>query len=264
MSRRRKHEEEHVNHERWMVSYADFVTLMFALFVAMYAIALKDHSSGKRVAESVRKAVATGGLGSTVKMFMSRDLPARIGRSDDQTKQNLPGAKADTPASKPAVDPSLLEPYKRLNQELHKEVSSGAIRVQLQSRGLVITLAEKAFFPSGDDAIYPQAYPSIQQVAKIIAQLPNSVRLEGHTDAVPIHTTRFGNNWELSTARSIAVLQLFESRYGLDASRFADAGYAQNLPVASNDTEDGRARNRRVEIVVLGHQAEPTSEAPAQ
>jgi chemotaxis protein MotB len=264
MARRRKHHEEHVNHERWMVSYADFVTLMFALFVAMYAIALKDHSSGKRVAESVRQAVTTGGLTSTVKVFLSKEKP-KPGSSAGDAKKDLQTNNGDHTTANtqplPKVDPSLLEPYKQLNEQLKKEIAAGAIRLRLESRGMVITLAEKAFFPSGDDSIYSTAYPSIERVAKVIGGLPNPVRLEGHTDAVPIHTARFNNNWELSTARSIAVLQLFENKYGLDASRFAVAGYAQNLPVAANDTEEGRARNRRVEIVILGRQSAPTSDS---
>jgi chemotaxis protein MotB len=174
-----------------------------------------------------------------------------------------PGAaRQDTPAAQTQnIDSTLLEPYRRLREALKDEIGSGAIRLQLESRGLVITLAENAFFPSGDDIIYPRAYPSIEHVARIIAGLPNAIRLEGHTDAVPIHTARFNNNWELSTARSIAVLQVLENKYGLNANRFAVAGYAQNLPVASNDTEEGRLRNRRVEIVVLGRQAAPTAEA---
>jgi chemotaxis protein MotB len=87
------------------------------------------------------------------------------------------------------------------------------------------------------------------------------VRLEGHTDAIPIHNTRFSNNWELSTARSIALLQLFQDKYGLDPSRFAVAGYAQNMPIAPNDTEEGRARNRRVEVIIIGRQSAPTVDA---
>ncbi|MDQ2946538.1 MAG: OmpA family protein, partial [Acidobacteriota bacterium] len=242
MTRKRKH-AEHVNHERWVISYADFVTLMFALFVAMYAISLKDHSSGKRVAESVRNAMATGGLANTVRVFMAKEpvKGAQI-RKDDQK------------ASPQTADPSLLEPFRRLTEQLKTQVDAGAIRLRLGARGLVITLEEKSFFPSGDDTIYTRAYPSMERVAKIIAGLPNSVRLEGHTDSVPIYTERFKNNWELSTARSIAVLQLFETKFGLDSSRFAVAGYAQNIPVAPNDTEEGRARNRRVEIVILGRQ----------
>lgn len=263
MARRHKKHEEHVNHERWMVSYADFVTLMFALFVAMYAIALKDHSSGKKVAESVREAVANGGLASTVKVFLSKEASTPSGSSSGEAKQDVQTAKGDPQVPMPKTDPSLTEPYKRLNEKLKRELDSGAIRLRLEGRGMIITLAEKAFFPSGDDQIYPQAYPTIERVAEVIRELPNSVRLEGHTDAVPIHTARFNNNWELSTARSIAVLQLFETKYGLDSSRFAVAGYAQNLPVAGNDTEEGRARNRRVEIVILGHQAAPTADPSA-
>jgi chemotaxis protein MotB len=226
-----------------MVSYADFVTLMFALFVALYAIALKDHGSGERVAESVRRAVATGDLASTVRVF--------LGKSE---KGN------SLPPSARELDPSLLEAYRRLKEQLKKQVDAGEIRLRLTRRGLVITLEEKAFFASGDDTIYPKAYPSVERVAKVIAALPNAVRLEGHTDAIPIYTARFKNNWELSTARSIALLQLFETKYGLDSKRFAVAGYAQNLPIASNDTEEGRARNRRVEIVILDSQDAPTTE----
>ena len=208
-------------------------------------------------AESVRQAVATGGLASTVRVFFSKDS-MKSGASAGAAKQDLQNAKED-PAGMP--DPSLLEPYKKLNEQLKEQVNSGAIRIKLESRGLVITLAEKAFFPSGDNTIYPAAYSSMESLAKIMSTVPNQVRLEGHTDSVPIHTARFSNNWELSTARSISVLNLLETKYGLDPSRFSVAGYAQNLPVATNDTEDGRARNRRVEVIVLGRQAAPAAAA---
>ena len=248
----RKRVQEHpANHERWIISYADFVTLMFALFVAMYAISLKDHTSGQRVSESVRKAVKTGGLESTVHMFFQKD---------SKTKNENTPPKPQAP-EQPAVDPTLREPYSRLQADLKQQIDAGSVRLSLGARGLVITLQEKAFFPSGDDAIYSQAYPSLDSLAKTMATLPNPVRLEGHTDSVPIHTTRFKNNWELSTARSIALLQLLENRNGLNPERFAVAGYAQNLPIAPNDTEEGRARNRRVEIVILGGQGSPKDTA---
>lgn len=234
--------EQHPNHERWIISYADFVTLMFALFVAMYAISLKDHNSGKRISESVRDAVTKGGLTDTVELLMP-----------DKGKKQAIGAP-ENPLKHSSIDPSLREPFLRLSKELKQQIDSGAIHLQLDQRGLVISLQEKAFFPSGDDAIYAQAYPSVEQLAKTIGKLSNPIRLEGHTDSVPIHTARFKNNWELSTARSIALLQIFEGRFGLDSSRFAVAGYAQTMPIASNDTEEGRAKNRRVEIVILGWQ----------
>lgn len=250
---RRRKAEGHVNHERWIISYADFVTLMFALFVAMYAMSLKDHNSGKRFSESVRKAVATGGLTGTVKTML-----------DKAPQESNDAAKKQAPTERPVIDPSLQEPYERLNKELQEQIKAGAVRLHLEARGLVITLEEKAFFSSGDDAIYEQAYPSLEQVAKTIAKLPNPVRLEGHTDSVPIHTSRFKNNWELSTARSIALLELLQQKYGLDPSKFAVAGYGQNLPVAENETEEGRARNRRVEIVILGWQDSPRDFASRQ
>lgn len=241
----RRRSQSHPNHERWIISYADFVTLMFALFVAMYAISMKDHTSGKRVSESVRQAVASGGLASTVREFMAKDAKP-VAEPQVQTQQ-----------PPQVADGSLLEPYRKLAELLQSELKAGAISMRLDPRGLIITLQEKSFFQSGDDTIYEQSYPTFERVAKIIAQLPNPVRLEGHTDAVPISNQRFKNNWELSTARSIALLQLFQERFKLNTAKYAVAGYAQNLPVASNDTEEGRARNRRVEIVILGQQRSP-------
>ena len=246
---KRRH-EPHVNHERWVISYADFVTLMFALFVAMYAMSLKDHTSGQRVSESVRKAMTKGGLAGAIETLLEK-----------ATHKEKTGSKPSVPQKTSTVDPSLKQPFEQLKKGLDKQIEAGAVRLHLESRGLVITLQEHAFFSSGDDAIYVKAYPTIEQVAKTIRNLPNPVRLEGHTDAVPINTPRFKNNWELSTARSIALLELFETKYGLDANKFAVAGYAQNLPVADNGTEEGRARNRRVEIVILGWQDSPTDRA---
>jgi chemotaxis protein MotB len=246
-----KRVQEHpANHERWIISYADFVTLMFALFVAMYAISLKDHNSGRKVSESVREAAASGGFTQTVQMFMAD--------KQQHPAQQLPDKSVQ---EKSHIDPSLRGPFLRLSKDLKQQIDAGAIRLQLDQRGLVISLQEKAFFPSGDDSIYSQAYPSIEQLAKTISKLSNPIRLEGHTDAVPIHTARFKNNWELSTARSIALLQLFEERFHLDTNRFAVAGYAQTIPIASNDTEEGKARNRRVEIVILGWQNKSTDGA---
>jgi chemotaxis protein MotB len=242
---RRRRSEAHANHERWVISYADFVTLMFALFVAMYAISLKDHTSGKRISESVREAVATGGLPSAVRALMAKE-----------TNQSAPGTRAAGQDPNP-VDGSLQDAYRKLTEQLRGEASSGAILLQLNPRGLTITLQEKSFFASGEDMIYERTYPTLERVARIISQLPNPVRLEGHTDSVPISNARFKNNWELSTARSIALQQLLETKFGLDTSRYVVAGYAQNQPVASNDTEEGRARNRRVEIIILTKQMSP-------
>lgn len=235
----RRREEAHVNHERWVLSYADFVTLMFALFVAMYAMSMKDHKSAQMLSASIRKAMESGGLMSTVQELM---------QASDQPDKKLTGKQNVHPSQ---ADPSLTTAFSRLQKQLQRELQAGAIKLNLEGRGLVITLREKPFFPSGGDGIDEKTYGTIEQVAKVINQLPNKVRLEGHTDSVPIRNSRFNNNWELSAARSIALLQLFQNNFGVAPQKFAVAGYADNVPVASNDNEDGRAQNRRVEIVIL-------------
>lgn len=237
--RRRAH--SHSNAERWVLSYADFVTLMFAFFVAMYAISQQDKSGAKRVSESVREAVKSGGVMTTVRSSMA---------THDGSRTSV-GLASNSLASPVTADPSLLESYRQLTKTLKNQIDSGKVSLSLGSRGLIVTLQERSFFPSGDDSIYSSSFPTIALIAGVIANMPNPIQLEGHTDSVPIHTERFKNNWELSTARSIALLQLLESEYGLEPGRFSVAGYAQNSPAASNTSEEGRARNRRVEIVIL-------------
>jgi chemotaxis protein MotB len=147
-----------------------------------------------------------------------------------------------------------------LSQELQEEIKSGKIQVRLEPRGLVVSLLQAAFFSSGGDTLDPARFSSIAKVAAVLHDLPNPVRLEGHTDSVPIHTPRFRNNWELSAARSITMLDVLSSKFEIPAERFAVAGYADTAPVASNDTEQGRARNRRVDIVVLNRLMTPDSD----
>jgi len=123
---------------------------------------------------------------------------------------------------------------------------------------------EKGFFASGDSAIAPDSLPILAKIAVVVQSLPNQVRLEGHTDARPIHTSRFASNWELSAARSIAMLELLRDRFQIPPSRMAIAGYAENSPADTNDTEEGRAHNRRVDLVLLSAgalTAEPTTNA---
>jgi chemotaxis protein MotB len=130
----------------------------------------------------------------------------------------------------------------------------------------VISLKQAAFFPSGDDTIDPDTYKSIDKIAHIFRDSPNPIRLEGHTDSIPIHTSRFHNNWELSAARGIAMLDLLSTRFGIPHERLAVVGYADTVPKASNDTEEGRKTNRRVDIVILNQRvaSSPPSPEPVQ
>lgn len=220
------------SHDRWLVSYADFITLLFALFVVLFATGRADRGSAKRISESVRTALEHGGLPTAIRQALAK--PGRPARPS------------------PATAAAALEPSRQfLARELAPELASGKVQVSMEARGLVISLKEAAFFPSGESTVYPRAYPTIRKLARAMCTLPNAVRLEGHTDTVPIHNSRFHSNWDLSAARAIAVLDLLRARFGLSGTRFAIAGYADTLPLETNKTPAGRARNRRVDIVIL-------------
>lgn len=241
----------HENHERWLVSYADFITLLFAFFVVMFASSQTDKGKAKQVSESVRKALEHGGVPSAVRELWG-------GTVDDKGKGNAqmqgPGGtiRVDKPPKElPTGAAELLPSMQYLGNELKDDIKAGKLNMRLETRGLVISLREAAFFSSGDDAIRSESLPSIGKMAAVLRDLPNPVRLEGHTDSVPIHNSRFKSNWELSAARSIAMLEVLNKKFDIPAERFAVAGYAETIPVDSNDTEEGRAHNRRVDIVIV-------------
>jgi chemotaxis protein MotB len=256
----------HENHERWLISYADFITLLFALFVVMFASSQTDKGKARQVSESVKDALENGGVKAVVHEILG-------GTVDDKGKGNAmmrgPGGsqkivppKDDIPVTRVSVT-ELMPSMKYLSQALSREIKDGKVDVHLESRGLVVSLRQATFFPSGGDEIAPGTFESLAKIASLIGALPNPVRLEGHTDSIPIHNDHFRSNWELSAARSIAMLELFCDRYGLSRNRFAIAGYADTSPVDTNDTPEGRSRNRRVDIVILNQTVVVSNEPPA-
>ena len=253
---RRKKVQIQENHDRWLVSYADFITLMFAFFVVMFASSQTDKARAQAVSDSVRQALEKGGIAAAVREILGGTVDEK-GKGNAMMKGPGGAQRASTPGKRepaPPQDRSLVEllpSMQYLSQELKKEIQSGKIQVSLQPRGLVVSLREAAFFPPGEDIIAPSGYPTIAKIAITIRSLPSPVRLEGHTDSVPIHTARFRSNWELSAARGIAMMDLLATRFEVPAQRMAIAGYADTVPVDSNETPEGRAHNRRVDIVIL-------------
>jgi|ERR1043166_1339066 chemotaxis protein MotB len=249
---RKKKDPEHANHERWLVSYSDFITLLFAFFVVMFATSQTDKGKAQQVSESVKKALEG--------QKMSAVLSAVLGGTISDKGQGNAMLRGPGGAHKAAEEKKeqklaeLLPSLKVLSEELKAEIAAGRIQLSMEPRGLVVSFKQAALFPSGEDVISPEAYAGVESVAVAILKIPNPVRLEGHTDSVPINTLRFRSNWQLSAARSIALLELLSERFGVPRERMAIVGYADNAPVASNATEQGRALNRRVDIVVLNEQ----------
>jgi chemotaxis protein MotB len=256
---RRKPAVSHESHERWLVSYADFITLLFAFFVVMFASTQSDKGKAKAVSESVKEALEHGQFSSTLSTVLGRGKhenskpptnPERVKQSENLPPQTAPPAPAVRP---PPAD--LAKSLVTLQRGLDGELKANKIGLKLEGRGLVISLREATFFASGDDAVAPGSEAILAKIAAEIQGFGNPVRLEGHTDAKPIHNSRFRSNWELSVARSIAMLELLRQKFGIATERLSVAGYAENAPVDSNDTEEGRARNRRVDLVILSDEA---------
>jgi chemotaxis protein MotB len=252
---RRKKPEAPENHERWMVSYADFVTLLFAFFVVMFASSQADKGKAKQVSESVRQALDENQIAAVLAGILG-------GNAGDKGKG---GPVKNVAAPPPEKIVELGPSQQALAEVLKAEIDAGKIHLSMEARGLVVSLREAAFFASGDDRIEPGAYSSIEKIAAAICKIPNPVRLEGHTDSVPIHNSRFRSNWELSAARGIAMLELLSTRYSVPRNRLAIVGYAENMPVADNESEEGRSHNRRVDVVLLNQRGlapEPQPKAP--
>ena len=270
MARKRRH-PEHANHERWLISYADFITLLFAFFVVMFASSQTDKGKMQQVSDSVKEALKNGAVQPAVREILG-------GTVDDVGKGNAmmrgPGGSQkilvpidNIPVEKVSVT-ELMPSMKYLSQALSQEIKDGKVEVRLESKGLVVSLRQATFFPSGGDQIPPETFESIAKIAGVIGNLPNPVRLEGHTDSIPIHNDRYRSNWELSAARSIALLELLSSRYNLSQDRFSVAGYADTSPVDSNATAEGRMHNRRVDLVILNQSVivktdKSTTQSPA-
>lgn len=236
MAKKKKH-PEHVNHERWLVSYADFITLLFAFFVVMFAVSQVDSKKVGRFTESFSKAVG-------------------IDFFPDRGSNVLPGGDTTTPMSPIGGEdvstklPPELEGLKaELSKMREKDELPPTMQVLTKRNELVIRLSENLLFESAEDTLADPRVEAVRALARQLKKRPVDVRVEGHTDNRPIHTTRFRSNWDLSTARATAVVGVFAGE-GMPAPRLSAAGYGEFHPIAPNSTDDGRKQNRRVDIVV--------------
>lgn len=271
MVTRKKKREEHVNHERWLVSYADFITLLFAFFTTMYAISTVDAQKMGRMVMSMRASFENSLFSAGSDRLSLSEGPGANGNpaAGQQVIESLraskipgePGAglpgmkelKSAFPAAEGTGSPErVLSNLQRSVESLvGPEALGSKVRTRMDERGLVISLGEGGFFDSGSDILKPEGKVLLDAIVSALASTDNHVRVEGHTDNVPIRNTRFPSNWELSTARATTVVAYVIGKFGFAPQRLSAGGYSEYRPVESNATAEGRSRNRRVDIVVL-------------
>lgn len=235
----RKHGSQ-IGHERWLVSYADFITLLFGFFVVMYAFSKAGEKKQKRVSTAIDVAFRSMGLPIPPAAAPSGDG----GPASGMAMQNAALSSAD-------VENDLERVQRQLSGTLAPELAAHTISMDMSRDGLVISLREVGFFASGSATPKPAALPALRRIAAALKPTQFDVRVEGHTDDIPIHNSKFDSNWELSAVRATNIAQLLLELNAVPPQRLSAAGYAEYHPVASNATPEGRAQNRRVDLVIL-------------
>jgi len=255
----RKKPQPHVNHERWLVSYADFITLLFAFFVVLYSSSQVDKRKAGRLALAIQVAFQELGVFQTSNTkipikdedaipFQNVQVVENISKDTDLKRIVNPMKGTLSSASETQ---SLQEAQEAIKKALDPEIKRREVSMSMRREGLVVSLKEMGFFDSGSASIRPGSLDAIARLSAVLKTRPENLRIEGHTDDVPIHTPRFANNWELSTARATELIQLLITKYGIPPSHLSAAGYGEFHPVAENSTPEGRAQNRRLDVVIL-------------
>lgn len=268
----KKKHEEHENHERWLVSYADFITLLFAFFVVMYSVSSVNEGKFRVLSSSMFQSFSNapkvispvkvgdnspsgktptpqGSQTSTPTLDMQNYLATPVNAPTSNRKMGVGGYSTGS-----GKGPEFADPMRKVAADLKKAlgtlVEEGRIKVNHNDRGVVVDINANVLFLSGQAALTPEALPVMEQIATVLATMPNDIQVEGFTDDQPINTPAFPTNWELSTARATSVVRVLASRH-IEPTRLVAAGFGEYHPVAPNDTAEGRSRNRRVSIALL-------------
>ncbi|MDO9043484.1 MAG: OmpA family protein [Desulfocapsaceae bacterium] len=281
MGRKKKEEhEKEPNHERWLVSYADFITLLFAVFVTLYAMSFTDKQKVDKVIASIN---ASFGIGKSATLnvidnssfspvpglidISKREIvPPRTFQGDEEKKakklkMEQEAAKKENGAKTRADEQEFKKIEEKIRKYLQEKGAENQVKTTIDSRGLVISLKDTEFFESGQATVRHASTPLLNDIVSAINKYTNSIRIEGHTDSIPIQTAAFPSNWELSTARATNIVQYLISSHAFSPDKLSAIGYGEYRPIADNKTAEGRQKNRRVDIVLLsqaGEQGEPT------
>lgn len=288
MARRRRH-EEHQNHEAWAIPYGDLVTLLLAFFVVMYAISTLNEGKYRVVSAALSAAfhgtdvgtdeLQAGGMPTPipstpsehVRRLVEQGLPMNLSSQDargsahQQRTQPVPLTPAEQEAARRAI-----EQEQRLNSmqtsiggAMADLMHTNVVSMHRRGNNLEVQISADMLFPSGSAQLMPRALEVLRRLSNVLRPFPETLRVEGHTDDVPIRTAQFPSNWELSAARAASVVHLFMDQ-GIDPRRLAVMGMSQYTPLATNATAEGRSSNRRVTVLVVGDQGpQDASPSPA-
>ena len=247
----KKKHEEHENHERWLVSYADFITLLFAFFVVMYSVSAVNEGKFRTVSESIKAALNPFPAPPTSMQpfIMGDNKPASI---------NPPLLDAKEPVIRRIRD--------IVKTMLQTSQADRAPIVEERNGELVLTIPDAVLFKSGEASLLPEALPFLKALADVLVELNKQVRVEGHADNVPIRTVQFPSNWELSATRAVMIVRVLTELYGVPSNALSAVGYADARPVTDNLTPEHRAMNRRVEIAIMKQKEarKPSGSLPEQ
>ncbi len=250
---RKKKQEEHENHERWLVSYADFITLLFAFFVSMYAISTVNEGKYKALSESLQSAftvttssaaifsgTGTGGLGSGL---------GEVPRLED----------GQPPKISNKFRQNFSPDFRRLSKALKSLQGKTNMTLMLDERGIVVRLSQPMLYKGGSAELKPEAYAVLNEIAAVVKTISRSIKIEGHTDNLPVLSKEYPSNWDLSSARALVVLKYLLNEHAFDPTKISASGYGEFRPIATNDTLRGRSKNRRVDIVLLNSYRDDTT-----
>jgi len=258
MRRRRRYDDDQDNHERWLVSYADFITLLFAFFVVMYAVSSVNDGKYRILSDSL--GIAFSGLRPQAPLI------------DSPIESQRPALPLPMPAPRRA-NPNVTAVKKEREQmtgiardllaAMAPLIDQGKVRVTQTDRGVSVEINASVLFAPAEAKLSQQSEKTLRAVAEVLTKVDNSIQVEGHTDNMRINNPIFPSNWELSAVRASSVVRLFIDA-GINEKRLLAVGHGANQPVDSNDTAEGRLRNRRVQLMILSKIPETITEVPIQ
>lgn len=251
---KKKHEEEHDNSERWLLSYADFITLLMIFFIIMYSMSNVDSEKYKQITSSLSSAfgggsgitmIDTGGSNNSI-INIENDLSPQ--QQEKEQQDNGSGTSNMTESQR------LEQVKKNVDQYLKDTGLDSNVGTSIEARGLVLSFKDALFFDSGKASIHPEQAKNLVAIGKILNQSiinQSYIRVEGHTDNVPMKNYLYNSNWDLSVMRASNVAQLIISESGIKPNRVSVVGYGEYRPKGDNNTVEGRASNRRVDILIM-------------